>query len=150
MDLIFADAARLEKEGMRQGVEIFSSKLPQLPAGRSILAIHVALSKNGEEYRHALVVAEIIMIRARIGDHDVQLTAVPSPRQYGNTQSAGCSWIVYKLEIPQNLQRQPVQFAVHSYLPDGVVATTEAWVTRHWWQESTRPEAEGYFADEPF
>ena len=149
MELIFADAARFEQEKMRKSVEIFSSRLPALPEGRSILAIQVELSKDGEEYRHTLVVAEIIIIRARIGDHDIQLTAVPSPRQYGNTQHAGCSWIVYKIALGQSLSNQPIEFAVHSYLPDGVEATTKAWVVKHWWHEDTRPEAEGYFADEP-
>ena len=149
MELIFADAARFEQEKMRKSVEIFSSRLPALPEGRSILAIQVELRKDGEEYRHTLVVAEIIIIRARIGDHDIQLTAVPSPRQYGNTQHAGCSWIVYKIALGQSLSNQPIQFAVHSYLPDGVEATTKAWVVKHWWHEDTRPEAEGYFADEP-
>ena len=149
MDLIFADAARFEQEKMHKGVEVFSSRLPALPEGRSILAIQVELTKDGEEYRHSLVVAEIIIIRARIGDHDIQLTTVPSPRQYGNTQHAGCSWIVYKIALGHALSNQPIQFAVHSYLPDRVEATTKAWVVKHWWQEDTRPEAEGYFADEP-
>jgi hypothetical protein len=148
MELIFADAAHFEQKKMHKGVEIFSSRLPELPEDRSILAIQVELSKDGEEYRHTLVVAEIIIIRARIGDHDIQLTAVPSPRQYGNTQHAGCSWIVYKLALGQSLSNQPIEFAVHSYLPDGVEATTKAWVVKQWWQQDTRPEAEGYFADE--
>jgi hypothetical protein len=149
MELIFADAARFEREKMHRGVEIFSSRLPALPEGHSILAIQVELSQGGEEYRHTPGVAEIVIIRARIGDHDIQLTAVPSPRQYGNTQHAGCSWVVYKIALGQALSSQPIEFAVHSYLPDGVEATTKAWVVKQWWQEDTRPEAEGYFADEP-
>ena len=149
MDLTFADAARFEKEKMHQGVKVFSSRLPRLPQGRSVLAIHVALTKDGEEYRYSPVVAEIIVIRARIGDHEIQLTAVPSPRQYGNTQHAGCSWVVYKIPLSQSLSEQPLEFAVHSYLPDGVKATTEAWVVKHWWEESTRPEADGHYAGEP-
>src|ERR1700722_10947954 len=149
MELIFADAARFEQKKMRKGIEVFSSRLPELLEGRSVLAIQVELSKDGEEYRHTLVVAEIVIIRARIGDHDIQLTAVPSPRQYGNTQHAGCSWIVYKIALGQSLSNQLIEFAVHSYLLDGVEATTKAWVVKQWWQEDTRPEAEGYFADEP-
>ncbi|MGC2401008.1 MAG: hypothetical protein WA510_14540 [Acidobacteriaceae bacterium] len=149
MNLIFADAARFERDKMHKGIEVFSSRLPVLPEGRSILAIQVELTKDGEEYRHALVVAEIIIIRARIGDHDIQFTAVPSPRQYGNTQHAGCSWIVYKITLAQTLSNQPLEFAVHSYLPDRVTCATKAWVVKHWWQEDTRPEAEGYFAEEP-
>jgi hypothetical protein len=149
MALIFADAARFEQQKMKKGLQAFSSRLPSLPEGRSILAIEVTLTKGGETFRHRLVVAEIIIIRARIGDHDIQLAAVPSPRQYGNTQNAGCSWVVYKIALAQHLSNQPLEFAVHSYLPDGVEATTKAWVTRHWWQEDTRPEAEGYYAFEP-
>ena len=110
----------------RRCIRELRSSLPacrRLPEGRSILAIQVELTKDGEEYRHSLVVAEIIIIRARIGDHDIQLTAVPSPRQYGNTQHAGCSWIVYKIALGQALSNQPIEFAVHSYLPDRVEAT---------------------------
>jgi hypothetical protein len=67
----------------------------------------------------------------------------------GNTQHAGCSRIVHKIALGQSLSNQLIEFAVHSYLPDGVEATTKAWVVKQWWQEDTRPEAEGYFADEP-
>jgi hypothetical protein len=134
---------------MHKAIDIFSSRLPHLQEGRSVLAIQVELSKDGEEYRHSLVVSEIILVRARIGDHNIELIAVPSPRQYGNTQHAGCSWIVYKIPLGQTLSGQPIEFAVHSYLPDRVTATTKAWVVKHWWAESTRPEAEGYFAAEP-
>lgn len=149
MDLTFAERTKFEKEKMHPGVDVFSSRLPRLPQGRSILAIHVRLTKDDEEYRYSLVVAEIIQIRARIGQHDIQLTAVPSPRQYGNTQHAGCSWVVYKIPLSQSLSEQPVEFAVHSYLPGGVKAMTDAWVTKQWWQESTRPEADGHYTDEP-
>jgi len=149
LDLIFADAARLESEKMQKSVDVFSCRLPRLPEGRSVLAIQIELSKDGEEYRHSLVVSEIIILRVMIGSHDIQLTPVPSPRQYGNTQHAGCSWVVYKVELSHNVSEQPVEFAVHRYLPQGVEATTTAWVVRHWWKDSTRPEVEGFFADEP-
>ena len=149
MDLTFADAEAYEKAAMRPHVQGFSSKLPDLPAGRSILAIHVRLSKDGEEYRYSPTVAGIVQIRARIGGHDFQLIPVPDPRQYGNTQHAGCSWVVYKVPLSQGLSQQSVEFSVHSYLPAGVEAITEAWTVKEWWHESTRPEAEGYYGDEP-
>ena len=149
LELIFADAGRLESEKFQKGADVFSCRLPRLPEGRSVLAIQVELSKDGEEYRHSLVVAELIIIRATIGDHNIQLSPVPSPRQYGNTQHAGCSWVLYKVELSDSVSEQPVEFAVHRYLPEGVEAITTAWVVRHWWKDSTRPEAEGYFAEEP-
>jgi hypothetical protein len=42
-----------------------------------------------------------------------------------------------------------VEFAVHTYLPSGVEPRIEAWVIRQWWQEMTRPQADGFYGDAP-
>jgi hypothetical protein len=149
MDLRFADAARLEKTGKSKRVKCFSAKLPALAGGRHVLAVPVRLRRGDEEYRHAPVVAEIVQLRASIGGRVVQLVPVPDARQFGNTQSAGCSWVLYKVPLSARQSGQSLKFAVHAFLPDGVQPQVEAWVVRQWWQESARPQADGYYGDAP-
>lgn len=148
MDLRFAEAARLEKSGLRKNVRSFSTSLPAFE-GRHMLAIPVRLRRGDEEYRHRPVVAEIVQLRVRIGGHDIQLIPVPDARQFGNTQSAGCSWVVYKVPLARRHSAQPVEFAVHSYLPGGVETVVDAWVVKQWWQEGARPQADGFYGDAP-
>ncbi|MGH9611944.1 MAG: hypothetical protein ACRD4P_02570, partial [Bryobacteraceae bacterium] len=149
MEMEFADASQFKKAGMLRNMNRYSARLPKLAEGRSVLAIQIQLREGDDEYRYAPVVAEIVQLRARLGGHDIQLIPVPDPRQYGNTQSAGCSWVVYKIPISAAHSEQPLEFAIHSYLPEGVRAITEAWVVRRWWQESTRPLADGYYGGAP-
>lgn len=149
MDLKFADAARFEKASMRPAKQCFSSRLPALSSERSILAIHIKLTKNGEEYRYLPVVVEIAQIRCRVGGRNIQLVPIPDARRYGNTQSAGCSWVLYKVPLTARHSEKPLEFAVHTYLPPGVEAHVEAWLTKQWWKENSRPEADGYYGDAP-
>jgi hypothetical protein len=74
---------------------------------------------------------------------------MPDGRQFGNTQSFGSSWMVYKLRLNPKWAGKPVRLAVHVYLPDGVEADIDAWVTERWWQEDGRPVGDGYYNDAP-
>jgi hypothetical protein len=148
MDLKFADAARLEKAGMAAAAQPFSCRLPTI-GGRSILAVHVRLQKANTEYRHSPFVAELVQIRARIGQRSLPMSPVPDGRQYGNTQNAGCSWVVYKVPVSQAHSNEDFAFSVHTYLPSGVEAVTEAWIVKDWWAEEHRPEADGNYGDAP-
>ncbi len=150
MELKFADAARFESAQMRRSVQNFSSRLPLLGMGRYVLAIVVSLKQGERDYRYSPVVAEIVQLRARLGAHDIQLMPVPDARQFGNTQHAGCSWVLYKIPLAAaRHSEQPLEFAVHSYLPAGVEARVEAWVVTQWWQEGSRPQADGFYGDAP-
>lgn len=149
MDLRFADAARFEKAGLRKRVRCYAGKLPEFGGGRHILAIPVRLRRGGEDYKYRPVVAEIVQLRVRVGGLDRQMIPVPDARQFGNTQSAGCSWVLYKLPLPAGQSGKAVEFAVHSYLPEGVDAPAEAWVVKQWWNESARPQADGFYGDAP-
>jgi hypothetical protein len=149
MDLRFADSAKLEKQGLGKSVRSFSTRLPELPAGRSILAIPVMLRKGEAEFRYAPFVAQLVQLRVRIDGRDIQLIPVPDARQFGNTQSAGSSWVVYKVPLSPKHSQKEVEFAVHTYLPSGVEPQIEAWVIRQWWQEMTRPQADGFYGDAP-
>jgi hypothetical protein len=148
MDLTFADAARFEKAGMRPGVQRFICQLPRF-SGRSVVAIHIRLKKREAEYRHSPYVAEIVQLRARVGDRNLQMFPVPDPRQYGNTQNAGCSWVVYKVPVSEANSGQKLTFAMHTYLQPEVETVTEAWLVKQWWREDSRPEADGYYGDAP-
>lgn len=149
MDLTFADRERFEKAAMQPSIKYFSTRLPALSAGHFVLALHVKLKRGSEEYRYKPVVTEIVQLRARLGEHEIQLFPVPDARQYGNTQNAGCSWVVYKVPISAAHSGQLFQFAVHSYLPANVEALTEGWLVKQWWQDSTRPEADGFYGQAP-
>lgn len=150
MELRFADAARFDQAGMRPAAQCFSSRLPELGSGRSILAIVVTLStESGQEFRYRPPVVEIVQLRCRVGGRIIQLVPVPDARRFGNTQSAGCSWVLYKVPLVRRHSGNPVEFAVHTYLPPGIRADVQAWVTRQWWVENSRPEADGYYGDAP-
>ncbi|MCX6623820.1 MAG: alpha-galactosidase, partial [Acidobacteria bacterium] len=150
MELRFADGARFEKAGLRATRQCYSTQLPTLDLGRSVLSVVVSLANaDGSEYRYKPVVVEIVQLRCRVGGRLTQMIPVPDARRFGNTQSAGCSWVLYKAPLAYRRSGEPVEFAVHAYLPTGVKATVEAWLTHQWWQENARPEADGYYGDAP-
>lgn len=149
LDARFADAARLEGQGLKKKTYSFESTLPSLEGEQPILAVAVRLRKGEAEWKHAPTVVEIAQALVRIGDEDVQLVPVPDGRQFGNTQSFGSSWVVYKVRLNRQWAHKPLKLAVHVYLPDGVEAEVETWITKKWWRENTRPTSDGYYNDAP-
>jgi hypothetical protein len=148
MELKVANAERFEQEGMRPEVQRFTCQLPHFDS-RSVVAIHVRLKKGEAEYRYSPYVAEIVQLRVRVEDRNLQMFPVPDARQYGNTQNAGCSWVVYKAPLSAAHSGQKFTFAMYTYLPPDVEAVTEAWLVKQWWQESARPEVDGYYGASP-
>ncbi|MDQ6708464.1 MAG: hypothetical protein M3Z85_21100, partial [Acidobacteriota bacterium] len=149
MEMKFADAERFERAALRRRTQCFSSRLPALPEGRHVLAITVKLLQGAKDYRYSPVVAEIVQIRGRLANREIGMIPVPDARRFGNTQHAGCSWVLYKIPLASRHSEEPLEFAVHAYLPDGVEARTDAWIVKQWWQEGARPEADGFFGDSP-
>jgi hypothetical protein len=149
MQLQFADKARFEASGKVLGVTRYRTRLPAFGAARGIIAIPIRLRRGEREYRHIPVVAEIVALKASVDGREIQMTPVPEARQFGNTQSAGCSWVVYKLPVSERSSGKQLEFAVHTYLPPGVSAQVEAWFVRHWWHNRTRPQADGHYGDAP-
>ena len=149
MDLRFADANSFAGQGLKKKVYAFETTLPSLAGDQPILAVAVRLRKGDAEWRHAPTVVQIVQALARIGDQNVQLIPVPDGRQFGNTQSAGCSWVLYKVRLNPQWSRQPLKLAVHACLPDGVEAQVEAWEVQRWWQDEARPAGDGYYNDAP-
>jgi hypothetical protein len=74
---------------------------------------------------------------------------MPDGRQFGNTQSYGTSWMIYKVRLNPKWAGKKIKIAVHAYLPPGVSAIVESWVVKRWWQENTRPQGDGYYTDAP-
>ena len=149
LDISFKDADRLAGQGFKKKSYSFESTVPSLEGGQPVLAVAIRLRKDGAEWKHAPTVAEIVQAVVRIGDEDVQMVPMPDGRQFGNTQSFGSSWVVYKLRLNPKWVGKPVRLAVHAYLPDGVEADVDAWVTERWWQEDGRPVGDGYYNDAP-
>lgn len=149
MQLEFADNARLQASGKTRSVARYRTRLPAFASGRGIIAIPIRLRRGEREFRYAPVVAEIVQLKASVDGREVQMIPVPEARQFGNTQSAGCSWVVYKLPVSERASGKQVEFAVHTYLPAGVTAQVESWFVRQWWQNRTRPQADGYYGDAP-
>jgi hypothetical protein len=149
MDVHFADAARFEQKGLKKKSQTWTADLPSLESGPRILAIPVKLREGGGEWRYSPTVVEIVQVVARIGDQKIQMIPVPDARQFGNTQNAGCSWVVYKLRLNPQWSRKKLEFAVSAYLPQSVEARVEGWVIEQWWEERTRPLGDNYYADEP-
>jgi hypothetical protein len=149
MEVHFADAGVFAGENFKPRSYAFDTALPALEDDRSILAVAIRLRRGEAEWRHAPTVCQVVQAIARVGGENVQMIPVPESRQFGNTQSFGCSWVVYKLRLSRQWSRQPVQLAISAWLPDGVEAASEAWVVKRWWQEEARPMPDGYNTDAP-
>src|SRR5262249_38851019 len=136
MQLEFADGARLRESGKTRSIARYRTRLPAFSStsARGILAIPIRLRRGEREFRHIPAVAEIVQVKASVDGREVQMIPVPEARQFGNTQSAGCSWVVYKIPLGERASAKVAEFAVHSYLPPGVSANVEAWLVRQWWQ----------------
>ncbi len=149
LDVRFADAGQFERQGYKKKVYAFESTLPSLEADPHILSVAIRLRRGDAEWRYSPAVVQIVQALARIGDQNVQLIPVPDGRQFGNTQKAGCSWVVYKVRLNPQWSHKPLKLAVHAYLPEGVEAQVEVWVVKRWWEENTRPASDGYYTDAP-
>ena len=149
MDIAFADATRFQKKEYRKRSYAFETILPPLAGEPSILAVAVRLREGDAEWRYSPVVVDVVQVLGRIGEQPVQLIPVPDARQFGNTQKAGCSWVMYKTRISPQWSGQRLIIAVHAYLPTGVQAHIQAWVVKRWWEENTRPVGDGYYAEAP-
>ena len=145
LDMRFADAAAFAAKNLKPGTQSFDAVLPALGDDPSILAVVIRLRRGDAEWKYIPTVEEIVQPILRIDGENVQMVPVPDARQFGNTQSFGCSWVVYKFRVPKRWSGKPLQLAVHAWLPDGVQAKTEAWVVKRWWQDETRPVADGYY-----
>lgn len=149
MNIRFADAERFEKKGFKKRSQAWTATLPRLDGDTHILAIPIRLRQGDFEWLYAPVVVEIVQVVATIGEQKVPLIPVPDARQYGNTQSKGCSWVLYKLRLNPEWSGKELRFAVQAYLPENVEWLTEAWVVKRWWKESARPLGDGYYGDAP-
>jgi hypothetical protein len=149
MDARFVNAARFEQKGSTKKLQTWTTDLPSLDGGPHILAIPVKLKEGSAEWRYSPTVVEIVQVVARIGEQRISMIPIPDARQFGNTQNAGCSWVVYKLRMNPRWSGKKLKFAVSTYLPDGIETRVEAWVVKQWWEEPTRPQGDGYYADDP-
>ena len=136
-------------QGLKKKVYAFETTLPSLAGDQPILAVAVRLRKGDAEWRHAPTVVQIVQVLARIGDQNVQLIPVPDGRQFGNTQTAGCSWVLYKVRLNPQWSAPAAQARRPRLPPDGVEAQVEAWVVQRWWQDEARPASDGYYNDAP-
>jgi Protein of unknown function (DUF4038)/Domain of unknown function (DUF5060) len=149
MQMCFADAAAFESQHLRKKAYAFETTLPSLSGAPPVLAVAIRLRQGEAEWRHAPTVVQIVQALARIGAQNVQMVPVPDGRQFGNTQSGGSSWVLYKLRLNPQWSHQQLKLAVHACLPDGVEAQIEAWLVKQWWQEEARPVGDGYYNDAP-
>ncbi len=148
-DVHFVHANNFEKKGFEKKSQVWNVDLPSLENGPHILAIPILLRRDGEEWRYAPAAVEIVQVVAYVGDQRIQMIPVPDARQFGNTQNAGCSWVVYKFRLNPQWSGKKLRFAVAAYVPQEVEVVAECWVIQQWWQEPSRPQGDGFFADEP-
>ncbi|QYM78426.1 hypothetical protein K0B96_14140 [Horticoccus luteus] len=148
---VFADAAAFEAKQLRRKSYGFSAMLPALEEedGTPILAVVVQLRQGAAEWRYAPTVVQIVQVMMSVGGRKLIATPVPDGRQHGNTQSYGCSWVVYKVRLAPLSEGAPLELAVHAHLPEGVEARVQAWVVRRWWEEDHRPTPDGYYTFAP-
>jgi hypothetical protein len=149
MDVRFADASNFAAQHLSKKAYAYDSKLPALTGDQAIFAVAIRLRQGDAEWKHAPTVVQIVQAVARVGDQDVQLIPVPDGRQFGNTQSYGCSWVLYKVRLSPEWSGKPLKLAVHAWLPDNVEPRVEAWIVKRWWQQDARPTGDGYYNDAP-
>lgn len=151
MDIRFLNAEAFESQGLKKKSYAFETKFPRLEGEQSpILAVVVRLRQGAKEWRHKRPVTQLAQVVARSDDRLVFLQPTPDGRQYGNTQGIeGCSWVTYKVRLSNEFSEKPLQLAVHTHVPDGVEAQSEAWIVKRWWQEDPRPMPNGYYTEEP-
>lgn len=149
LDVRFVEAAAFEQKDLVRQTRTYRTTLPNLAGDQPILALTIRLRQGEAEWKYAPTVVQIVQVLAKVGDRKVQLIPMPDGRQHGNTQSFGCSWMIWKVRLDPTWAHQPVTFAVHAHLPAGVEAVVESWVVRRWWQESHRPVADGYYTYAP-
>jgi hypothetical protein len=145
----FADAALFASRGHRKRRWAFAAPLPALEGLQPILAVAVRLRQGEEEWRYSPAVVEIAQVVGRIGEQSLIFAPVPDSRQYGNTQKAGCSWVVFKTRLSPEWSGRQLELALHAWLPDGVEALAEAWIVRQWWPSEARPTGDGYYTYAP-
>jgi len=149
LDARFASAELFVTKKFTKKSYYFEVKLPALDGDQPILALVVRLRKGEEEWRYAPTVVQLTQAIVRVGEQHVQMTPVPDGRQHGNTQSYGCSWLVWKARLTPEWSRATVRFAIHAHLPGDVEARVEGWVLQRWWEERTRPSGDGYYTYAP-
>lgn len=149
LEVRFTAEARLRDSGFEMRTHACAAPLPSLGGPQPILAVAVQLEDETGPWKYSPFVAEIVQVRASIGGRKLQLMPVPDARQFGNTQHAGCSWVVYRVRLNPAWSGETARVSVGAMLPAGVHAQVRAWVVKRWWQESTRPMADGYYANAP-
>jgi len=145
----FADAARFVQKGFVKKTLTYEATMPSLTGAQPILAVVIRLRRGDDEWRYAPKPVEIVQALLKVGDQNVGLIPMPDGRQFGNTQSYGTSWMIYKVRLNPKWAGKKIKIAVHAYLPPGVSAIVESWVVKRWWQENTRPQGDGYYTDAP-
>lgn len=149
LKLRFADSALFAARGFHKRRWGFAASLPALEGLQPVLAVAVRLRQGEEEWRYSPAVVEITQLVGRIGEQSLIFIPTPDSRQYGNTQKAGCSWVVFKTRLSPEWSGQPLELALHAWLPAGVEARTEAWIVRQWWPAQARPTGDGYYTYAP-
>lgn len=151
LDVVLADAATFEARQLRRKTYGFEGMLAPMSedGGAPIFAVVVRLRQGMAEWRYAPTVVQIVQVIVRVSGRKFIATPMPDGRQHGNTQSFGCSWVVYKTRLPVLPAGAPVEIAVHAYLPENVEAQVESWLVRRWWMEDTRPVPDGYYTYAP-
>jgi hypothetical protein len=149
LEVRFADAEGFAAQGFRPQAQGFTARVPELSGPTPVLAVVVRLRRGEAEWRHSPGVVEIAQVVARIGDQALTLAPVPDGRQYGNTQKAGCSWVLYRARLGRHCAHHEIRIGVHAWTPPEVEVRVEAWLVHRWWREDPRPSPDGFYADAP-
>ncbi len=147
LDVRFADEQQFRSRNLTEKTQTFETKLPKLTGPQPILAIVIRLRRGSEDWKYSPKPVEVVQAVAKVGDHKLELVPIPDGRQFGNTQHDGCSWIIYKIRLSPEWSHQGMTIAVHSFLPSDVEADVETWIIKRWWQQSHRPQADGYYTN---
>ena len=141
LELHFADADALAKQGCRKKVTVLQGPLPAYSGGRHHLAIVCTFWKDGQLWRQKST-GDYVQATAVVDGIYMEFTGTPDFRQTHNNQWN--AWLVLSAPLPKIFSGRPIELGISSHLPPGVEMRTNVWVVKEWWRPRLRPLPNGW------
>ena len=122
---------KLQQAGYRKRIIPRRAKIPPVSTKGHVLAVVLRLKENGKWWRQRQL-ANLIQMKATIGEQVIRLEAVPNFRQTQNNQWS--PWLVFKTRMSAGWSGKDLRIAINAYLPPEVECQEEAWLVPQWWE----------------
>ena len=136
LEIHFADASELLKQGCVKSSSVLEGELPGYPPERHHLAIVCTFKKAGQWWRQKSM-TDFVQATAVVDGVYLEFTSTPEFRQTHNNQWN--PWLVLSAPLPKAFTARPIELGITSYLPEGVEMAVEIRVVKEWWRPRSRP-----------